>query len=83
MRILAIGSKLELGDLYLSLMREGHDVRVHAGDPAYAGVFDGLATKVDDWRAELALGRAGRAGLLRTRGRRAPSRTRCGPTATR
>jgi phosphoribosylamine---glycine ligase len=61
-RILAIGSKLELGDLYLSLMREGHDVRVHAGDPAYAGVFDGLATKVDDWRAELPW--VGRDGLV-------------------
>jgi len=61
-RILAIGSKLELGDLYLSLMREGHDVRVSAWDPAYAGVFDGLVTKVDDWRAQLPW--VGRDGLV-------------------
>ena len=40
MRILGIGAKVELGDLYLSLQREGHDVRVFAGDPSYAGCFE-------------------------------------------
>src|SRR4051794_8257276 len=43
-------------------MREGHEVRVNAWDPAYAGVFDGLVTKVDDWRAELDW--VGRDGLV-------------------
>ena len=62
MRILAIGSKLELGDLYLSLMRDGHEVRVSAWDPAYAGVFDGLVTKVPDWKPELDW--VGRDGLV-------------------
>jgi phosphoribosylamine--glycine ligase len=52
-RILGIGSKVELGDLYLSLIREGHEVRVFAGDPSYTGCFEGLLTKVPDWQAEL------------------------------
>ncbi len=53
MRILVVGSKIELGDLHLSLMREGHEVRVHASDPSYAGCFEGLVATVPDWRAEL------------------------------
>lgn len=53
MRILGIGSKVELGDLYLSLLREGHEVRVFAGDPSYAGCFEGLLPKIDDWKAQL------------------------------
>lgn len=53
MRILGIGSKVELGDLYVSLMREGHDVRVYAGDPTYAGCFEGILPKIADWHAEL------------------------------
>ena len=62
MRILGIGSKVELGDLYLALMREGCDVRAHAGDPSYAGCFDGLLAKAQDWRAELDW--VGRDGLV-------------------
>ena len=54
MRVLAIGERVDLGALYLSLMREGHEVRVHASDPAYAATFDGLVDKVPDWRAALA-----------------------------
>ena len=53
MRVLGIGSKIELGDLYLGLVREGHEVRVFAGDASYAGCFEGLLTKVGDWEAEL------------------------------
>ena len=53
MRVLGIGSRIDLGDLYLALLREGHDVRVHAGDPSYAGCFGGLLDPVPDWRAEL------------------------------
>ena len=53
MRILGIGSKVELGDLYVSLLREGHEVRVYAGDPSYAGCFEGLLPKITDWQAEL------------------------------
>ena len=62
MRILGIGSKVELGDLYLSLVREGHEIRVYAGDPSYAGCFEGLLPKVDDWRA--ALPWVGRDGMV-------------------
>ena len=53
MRVLGIGSKIELGDLYMSVLREGHDVRVYAGDPSYAGCFQGLLPRTQDWRAEL------------------------------
>lgn len=53
MRILGIGARIDLGDLYMSLMREGHEVRVHASDPAFAASFDGLVDRVADWRAAL------------------------------
>ena len=53
MRILGIGARVDLGDMYLNLRAEGHDVRVHANDPAYAGAFGGLIDTVPDWRAEL------------------------------
>ena len=62
MRILGIGGKVELGDLYVSLLREGHEVRVYAGDPSYAGCFEGVLEKVPDWEAEL--GWAGRDGMV-------------------
>lgn len=62
MRVLGIGSRIDLGDLYLTLLREGHEVRVHAGDPAYAGCFAGLLDPVPDWRAELDW--VGRDGLV-------------------
>jgi phosphoribosylamine--glycine ligase len=44
---------MELSDLYLSLAREGHEVRVFAGDPAHEGTLGGLIAPVSDWRAEL------------------------------
>ena len=53
MRILAVGSRIYLGDLYLSLMREGHEVRVFAADPPERRAFGGLITPVEDWRAQL------------------------------
>ena len=53
MRVLGIGARVDLGDLYLSLQREGHDVRVHASDPAYQASFDGLVQRVPDWRQAL------------------------------
>ena len=51
MRILGIGARVDLADLYLSLMREGHEVRVHASDPAWAAV--GMVEPVADWREAL------------------------------
>ena len=62
MRVLGIGARADLGALYLALMREGHEVRVHAADPAYAGAFAGLVHLVPDWRAEL--GWVGRDGVV-------------------
>ena len=53
MRVLGIGARVDLGDLYMALQREGHEVRVHASDPAFAATFDGLVERVPDWRAEL------------------------------
>ncbi len=53
MRILALGRRVYLGDLYLSLMREGHEVRVFASDPPDQRAFGGMLDPVEDWRAEL------------------------------
>ncbi|TPG52356.1 phosphoribosylamine--glycine ligase [Roseomonas nepalensis] len=53
MRILAIGPRAYLGDIYLALQREGHEVRVHAEDPPGDRAFGGLIDTVPDWRAEL------------------------------
>jgi phosphoribosylamine--glycine ligase len=53
MRILAIGPRAYLGDIYLTLRREGHEVRVFAEDPPELRAFEGLIDCVEDWRAEL------------------------------
>jgi phosphoribosylamine--glycine ligase len=53
MRVLAVGPRVYLGDIYLALMREGHEVRVHAEDPPEERAFGGLIETVPDWRAEL------------------------------
>jgi phosphoribosylamine--glycine ligase len=53
MRVLAIGPRVYLGDIYLSLLREGHEVRVHPEDPPEQRAFGGLIKPVPDWRAEL------------------------------
>ncbi len=62
MRILAVGPHVYLGDMYLSLAREGHDVRVHATARAERRAFGGLIATVPDWRAEL--GWVGRDGVV-------------------
>jgi phosphoribosylamine--glycine ligase len=62
MRVLAIGPRVYLGDIYLALMREGHEVRVHAEDPPEERAFGGLIEPVPDWRVEL--GWVGRDGLV-------------------
>jgi phosphoribosylamine--glycine ligase len=53
MRILAIGPRAYLGDVYLTLRREGHEVRVFAEDPPELRALEGLIDCVKDWRAEL------------------------------
>ena len=62
MRILAVGQRVYLGDLYLSLMREGHEVRVFAADPPQLRAFGGIIDPVVDWRGELAW--VGRDGIV-------------------
>ena len=53
MRILALGIRVYLGDLYLSLVRQGHEVRVFASDPPSKRAFGGLLEPVSDWRDHL------------------------------
>ena len=53
MRILALGRRVYLGDIYLTLLREGHDVRVFAFDPPDLRAFGGIIEPVVDWREHL------------------------------
>ncbi len=62
MRVLALGKRVYLGALYLSLMREGHEVRVFASDPAGTRAFGGIIDPVADWRDHLAW--VGTSGLV-------------------
>jgi phosphoribosylamine--glycine ligase len=65
-RILGVGTRVYLGDIYLSLRREGHEVRVFAHDPPEQRAFGGLIEPVEDWRAEL--GWVGRDGIVMVEG---------------
>lgn len=80
MRVLAIGPRVYLGDIYLSLLREGHEVRVHAEDPPAERAFDGLIETVPDWRAQLP-GSAATASSCSNAPTAARSRTPCARTA--
>ena len=62
MKILAVGLRVYLGDLYLNLMREGHEVRVFASDPATQCALGGIITPVEDWIAHLSW--VGRTGIV-------------------
>jgi phosphoribosylamine--glycine ligase len=53
MRFLGIGDSCDLGALYLRLIAEGHDVRVHVANPLCHGTLAGLVTRVEDWKQEL------------------------------
>ena len=53
MRVLAFGKRVYLGDLYQSLLREGHEVRVFAADPPGKRAFGGILPTVEDWREHL------------------------------
>ena len=58
MRFLGIGGYCDLGDMYLRLAREGHDVRVHVSAKESRQTFAGLIERCADWRAELSWIRA-------------------------
>ena len=65
MRVLGIGDSLDLGSMYLELLRLGHEVRVFVGDAACRGTLAGLVRTTDDWSAELDWIRAaGRDGFI-------------------
>lgn len=53
MRFLGIGHSSDLGDMYMRLRAEGHEVRVYSRDLAEHGVFVGLLDYVESWEKEL------------------------------
>ena len=53
MRFLGIGETNDLGDMYLRLMRAGHEVRVFMSDENSQDVMQGMLTFTQDWRADL------------------------------
>ncbi len=53
MRFLGIGDNADLSSLYVRLVAEGHEVKVHIGDPLCRGTLTGLVDKVDAWEPEL------------------------------
>jgi phosphoribosylamine---glycine ligase len=53
MRFLGIGAGCDLGDMYLRLMAQGHEVRVFIQDFAEHGVMGNMLTRVEDWRQQL------------------------------
>jgi len=53
MRFLGIGDSCDLGALYMRLLAEGHEVKVHVANPLCHGTLAGLVTHVADWKTEL------------------------------
>ncbi|MGH9424635.1 MAG: phosphoribosylamine--glycine ligase, partial [Thermoanaerobaculia bacterium] len=53
MRFLGIGETNDLGDMYLRLKQDGHEVRVFMSYADSAGVMDGMLDFTNDWQREL------------------------------
>jgi phosphoribosylamine--glycine ligase len=53
MRFLGVGDHVSLGDMYLRLQDDGHEVRVFAADAEQRDIMGGMVSHVADWRAEL------------------------------
>jgi phosphoribosylamine---glycine ligase len=53
MRFLGIGDYCDLSALYLRLLAEGHEVKIHITNPLCQDTLAGLVAHVPDWRAEL------------------------------
>ena len=53
LRVLGFGPRVYLGDIYLSLRREGHEVRVFAEDAperrAFGGIIEPVPTGGPSW----------------------------------
>jgi phosphoribosylamine--glycine ligase len=65
MRFLGIGDYCDLSALYLRLVAEGHEVKVHISNPYCQGTLAGMVDKVDSWQAELAwIHAAGPEGII-------------------
>jgi phosphoribosylamine--glycine ligase len=65
MRILGVGDSCDLGDMYLRLQAEGHELRVFTRELAEHGTMRGMLPHVADYRAELDWIRAaGEQGLI-------------------
>ncbi|HET9595495.1 MAG TPA: hypothetical protein VFP65_07930 [Anaeromyxobacteraceae bacterium] len=65
MRFLGIGDWNDLGDMYLRLLRRGHEVKVCVRDPISHAVLEGLVPRVPAWEPELGWIRAaGEEGIV-------------------
>jgi phosphoribosylamine---glycine ligase len=53
MRFLGTGECADLGDLYLRLVADGHEVKIFIGYPLCRDTLAGLIQRVEDWQAEL------------------------------
>jgi len=64
-RFLGIGETNDLGDMYLRLIREGHEVRVHMSDEDSKDVMQGMIEFVPEWRSSLTwIKEAGQDGII-------------------
>jgi phosphoribosylamine---glycine ligase len=65
MRVLGIGETLDLSSMYLTLLDDGHEVKVAVSDPASRDTLRGMVHTVSDWRREVDWVRAaGRDGFV-------------------
>jgi phosphoribosylamine---glycine ligase len=64
-RFLGVTETCDLGAVYLSLLAEGHEVRVSISEPLAQGTLAGLCPRSADWRADLPwIREAGREGVI-------------------
>jgi hypothetical protein len=52
-RFLGIGETNDLGDMYLRLKQDGHDVRVYRSYEDAADIMEGMLDFTSDWQREL------------------------------